>query len=613
MGHVSHALIAIAALHLTMCTSIDPPPNPNQDDSSVSDPNHDAGTEPDGTPAWTERPEKPDGCAPLGTNLTMPAYWTSSYPFVDAMKPSFQFISGETGGAWEDGRDLDLDEHGWVRSLQPGQVARAYIVGDESQHPRGRYTVLYEGEGTMEYSGQTENLQREEGRDSFDLTAGGLVLEITHVNPQNPLRNIRILLPGGRCGDDPFAYCEADADCGGVRCVPFEENYDSQPFHPEFLEEVRPYQTLRFMDWMHTNREVQQEDGTEEPMPTREYDEYPQREDKSWRPVPIDVMVDLANLLDADPWFNVPHEASDDLIRSLAERIEERLDPHLQVYIEYTNEAWNQIFDQHWWINAQGCMEESADPQAECDGDGDGELCEHEDWDVYGTCLGYGNRWFSRRTVHVGEVFAEVLGDDRVVRVMGVQVGGSYYYDYMLRELLPNGDPVHEHIDALATAPYFWWQDEENVSGVDDVFARTSTGQYRVLEGDPDIDDDAVLDLIRRDVEALSDPDLSHLELMAYEAGQGLFAWDGRVGEIFLQANRDPRMGEVYQEYLDQWSRLTDGALMMHFSTSTNAGWYGSWGQKEYQGQSREEAVKFDALLSYIEQTDGCGDPRQPR
>jgi hypothetical protein len=115
---------------------------------------------------------------------------------------------------------------------------------------------------------------------------------------------------------------------------------------------------------------------------------------------------------------------------------------------------------------------------------------------------------------------------------------------------------------------------------------------------------------MRSDADALKQPDLRHLQLVAYEAGQGLHHYDPKVGKIFTAANRDPRMRKVYQQYLDRWTRLSNGGLLMHFSSSSAYTEHGAWGVKEYQGQPRQEAPKYDALLNYIERHEGCGDPR---
>jgi hypothetical protein len=564
-------------------------------------------------PAEPRAEERAAPCAPIGTNLTMPAYWTRSHPFVDLMKPSFRFTSGAPN-AWDDGRALDVDESGWLRRLAPRQIARLMLLHGESPHPTGRFTVLYEGRGEMEYHGTVRNLKRAPGRDTFDLRPGGLFINITRVDPENPLREVRVLLPGGQCGDDPFAYCESDADCTAGACRPFEETHRDQPFHPQFLQEVRPFRALRFMDWMHTNREVAQEDGVAEPHPIRELREYPERDARAWRPVPIDVMVDLANLLGQDAWFNMPHTASDDFIRGFARRVRERLRPDLRVYVEYSNETWNTIFDQHHWVNARGCETLSKAPRKECKGEGNEDLCSPGVGEPAASrCVAYGRRWFGRRTVEMGRMWRRAFGDagrERVRVVLGVQVNGRWWYEDVLREKLADGSHVYEHVDAVATAPYFSLPD---ASKVDDVFARVGRGRtpfapdtFRVLAGAEGSPYGGVLDWIRSDARALRQRELQHLELVAYEAGQGLHHYDARIGKLFAAANRDARMRAVYRQYLDHWARLTGGGLLMHFSTSSAYNEHGAWGAKEHQGQARSEAPKYDALLNYIERHEGC-------
>jgi hypothetical protein len=599
MGQLIRFLLVAAALGSAMCGPVDLETSLDGD-GGLSPESHD----------FAAQAASLGLCSQIGTNLPKPAYWTGNFPFVDLMKPSFRFISGGPG-AWQDDRTLDLDEHGWLRSLQPNQVARAFIIdtADIPGRPKGRFTVLYDGQGLIEYRGDVRNLQRVPGRDSFDLD-GGFWIDITQVNPRDPIRNIRVLMPGGSCEGDKYAHCESAGDCGGSRCVPFEETHAAQPFHPQFLSEVRPFRVLRFMDWMHTNREVGQPPGSQPP-PMRHYDDYPVRADKSWRPVPIDVMIDLANELGTDAWFNIPHEATDDFVRRMAARVAERLRPDLNVYIEYTNEAWNTIFTQHHWINGAGCRAESPDPRGECDGNGNGQLCEYGDWSVHGRCVRYGERYFARRTVEVGQMWREAFGSrgaDRVIRVLGAQVGGNWWFERVLRETLPNGEPVHQHIDAVATAPYFFAR--SRVQSLDDVFSRNGGGLYWLLMGDQGDDNDSAIDWILRDRAVLDAPDLRHLDLIAYEAGQGLFSGDRGQADIFLAANRDPRMRAVYRQYLGLWTLLTRGSLMVHFSSATAAGWYGTWGHMEYQGQPREEAYKYDQLLNYMEATGGCHDPR---
>ena len=69
---------------------------------------------------------------------------------------------------------------------------------------------------------------------------------------------------------------------------------------------------------------------------------------------------------------------------------------------------------------------------------------------------------------------------------------------------------------------------------------------------------------------------------------------------LLFEANRDPRMGQLYSQYLEAWHKA-GGKTFVHFSAPRIYSWYGSWGAKEYITQPRSEAPKYDALLRYIE------------
>lgn len=192
--------------------------------------------------------------SPIGTNLTGIADWSTEWAFVDAFKASRAWISG-TQSQWDDGRALDLDPDGWVRSLLPGQIARTLLLPD-GHYPAGRYVVLYNGQGTLEYGGGAvlDTASSTPGRDVVIVSGmAPVIMNVTATTPGNHLRDIRFLMPGGVCSADPFTYCDDANPCGTGACERFEDIYATQVFHPTFLSRLRGYRTLRFMDWLQTN------------------------------------------------------------------------------------------------------------------------------------------------------------------------------------------------------------------------------------------------------------------------------------------------------------------------------------------------------------------------
>jgi hypothetical protein len=102
---------------------------------------------------------------------------------------------------------------------------------------------------------------------------------VTALDPANPIRDIRVLMPGT------------------------EELYLSGlEFHPAFLATWVNASALRFMDMAGSNIAADSQRHT-----VATWAQRPTRASFSFqgRSIPIESMVHLANLLGADPWFNI--------------------------------------------------------------------------------------------------------------------------------------------------------------------------------------------------------------------------------------------------------------------------------------------------------------------
>jgi hypothetical protein len=542
----------------------------------------------------------------VGTNLAVNEYWSDAFPFVDAMKAAQPWFSGHEG-TWDDGRTIDVDALGNVQRLAPGQIARSYLLAEGTHHTGGRFVVLYQGAGTLDYRGGVSAVSRGPGRDEVDVSPGGaLWLELSRTEPGDPLRSLRVLFPGGSCADDQLRSCLSDYDCQRAphagTCVPFEKSHGERPFSPTFLSEVAPFSVLRFMDWQNTNRER----GEAYP-PKRSLEALPTRASTFWRPVPVEVMVQLANTLDADPWFCMPNEAEDPFVQAFAERVSSQLREQRNVYVEYTNEYWNDIFGQHQAINAAGCQRFAKNPRAEC-GTGGGALCSYTPWSAtQERCLGYGRRQFSTRTVEVGAIFRKAFGAraEHVQRVMAGQVGGAGWWVPELLEAEVHGAPAGSQVDVMAVAPYFGGELESAAETFAQRAAPAGIGRAglvdRVLCGAEGHEADSAVGRIRTDLDQLAAlPEGRRPRYAAYEGGQHFFSHDPGVMDAFVNLNRDPRMEWVYTRYLGLWHDLTADALFVHFSSPGNFSRHGAWGAKEFQGQPDAAAPKYRALLRYV-------------
>jgi len=79
--------------------------------------------------------------------------------------------------------------------------------------------------------------------------------------------------------------------------------------------------------------------------------------------VALEYMIELCNLLEADPWFCMPHKAAgtgeDDYVTKFAQMVRDgdiangvtALHSEATIYIEWSNERWNIEFSQYSWLD----------------------------------------------------------------------------------------------------------------------------------------------------------------------------------------------------------------------------------------------------------------------
>src|SRR5262249_10513411 len=113
----------------------------------------------------------------------------------------------------------------------PFAWAEAPVAGVSRLAP-GEWSVLYEGAGKIELWGLIEDARYAPGRASFRVPAQkeSLVwLRIWRTDAANPVRNIRVLMPG------------------------HERSHAREPWNPSLLRRWSGVAAVRFMDFMATN------------------------------------------------------------------------------------------------------------------------------------------------------------------------------------------------------------------------------------------------------------------------------------------------------------------------------------------------------------------------
>ncbi len=485
----------------------------------------------------------------IGMNLGSIVDYSAAWTFVDRMKNARSWISYDENGAWDSGVEIPCDENGYPLQIpfgSPAQSVRTLLFRGFDSYPAGTYTLIFEGEGTISLNFAAKGEYTEPNvAHHFEITSpitGGLLLSITRSSVDNPIRNIRVIMPG------------------------FEDNYQEQIFHPLFLERLQDFKVLRFMDWGKTNNSE-----------TIEWSKRttPQRFSQAggYSGVALEYMIELSNQLDIDPWFCIPHQANDDYIRNMAQLIDQNLEQSKKIYIEYSNELWNYQFLQARYAGEMGIDQGL--------GDGDGFLAN----------LHYN----ARRSAQIFQIFEEYFDSDHLVRVVASQAGNSWTGKKILEGLNDSTvNPTSSRADALAIAPYFGGSvgndivsnNEVDSISIDEILNRAEASVYSKT---------AVWTAKNKVV-----TDTFDVKLIAYEGGQHLVGTGGNennetLTNKLIEANRNPRMKDIYLNMFDVWFQ-NGGTLFSAFSNICIPTKWGSWGMLEYQNQPIEDAPKYEAI-----------------
>lgn len=504
--------------------------------------------------------------SPLASNTNELTEDDSSVPFIDLFRAALPF---EDARPWLTGANVQLDGNGWPARLN-GQIAGTRFLSNMPAQaiPGGRYTVLYEGQGKIQYGGDAKLVQAGQGQDTIDLYAGDdnkfdATLRIIESNPNNYIRNIRILPPDGVCTNNPYKRVPNASACPG-NYQAFVQNYQQQIFNPDYLDYMKDFKSIRFMNMSGVSNN-----------PQSSWSQRQKLTDATWggnqtnRGAPIEIQIELANRLNAHPWFTLHHAADNNYVMQFAQLVKQRLRSNLKPHIEYSNETWNFIFLQGNHVRDMGMARRL---------------------DTNKNRAGY--RYYSERSVEIFRIWEQVFGgSQRLVRILS----GWTINEEVAETILSHKD-AYKSADAFAIAPYFFGdhQSIQLVRNLDETFRLMTDDQYRYSINN-------LLGFIRKQ-KAIADK--YGLPLMAYEGGQGLVDFktthDMQMpNPLLYQANRHPRMGALYSQFLEGWKR-EGGTLFAHYSSPRTYRRYGSWGSKEYINQPLGQAYKHQALLNFI-------------
>lgn len=514
--------------------------------------------------------------ASLGINTNEIYEQDASIPFIDLFRVAAPFHENIRCRAKDKpcltSASVEYDKQGWPKKLNSGKAGVFFIRNiHRDAFPKGEYTVLYEGEGKIKYLHNAKLISRNPNEDTINLDARSdgfmtAALQIIESNPEKPLRNVRILMPGGICANDPFQQVADESSCKSSNYLSFKEHHASIIFNPDYLNFMKDFKVIRMMPMSGVTRNAHVK-----------WSERPTLDKATWggiygtRGAPLEIQIELANRLKANPWLNVPHASDDDYIKQFATTVKALLAPELIPYIEYTNEAWNSNFVHNEHMQKMG-------------------IAEKLDQDA----LMAGYKYYAKRSVEFFKLWEEVYGGhEKLIRV----ISGWDTRPDISGTILAYND-TYKNVDALAIAPYVGgnlrgFRDSKTV---DEIFhLLTDKKSYRSLP--------KVIEEITKTAKLTKE---FGVEMISYEGGQGLVDWATRdymqhPNPLFFGANRDPRMSELYTTLYDEWKKMGAG-LFTAFAAPRSCNADGCWGLKEHIRKPLDESPKLQASQAFMKE-----------
>lgn len=488
----------------------------------------------------------------LGSNMADNVYYNPARPLTNQAQLIAPYVVGNSSTfVWDTGATADTDANGFPINLVAPQVCNTVIIL-YGGHPNGTWTLSWDGPANAVTVDGGVN-----GANSSTFTKTTTTQQFV----------IRFWPPGG---------------VTALRCYHSTDN-QANTFTPLFIEKCRKYQILRLMNWCNPNYTWTPDWATRTTPASytqaRKTVAGQQQGGMAW-----EYVAQVANVADRDIWVCMHHLATDSYIEQVAKFLHANIKPGRRIYTEFSNETWNSGFPSHAYCQTQGDPTDT-DP------------------------LRRGYIYAMDRAAAIGRIFKNNCPGRVIKAVWGVQSsGGVGFMDYSLSRIKPE---TMAEIDVISPAPYFGNYVASTNALRDAIHTAWGTSQAAALS--------EIFSQINTHLTAANSPydqmtewktraDLYSKELIAYEGGQHLAlrgvdygSYAATVGEAMILANRDPRMADLYDEYLEEWHVRSGGQIMCHYTdVFTPQQLYGSWGLQEYEGESTTTALKQVSVNDFL-------------
>jgi hypothetical protein len=461
----------------------------------------------------------------IGGNLGHIGYGESSYPFLDLRHQSDSstsrdlhswYLSSATGASLDSDNNIDALTTGsaWKYLILNSESAYGgdYVVRwDNITNPNADANILYSGPGTL--SLKTDDSAN--GRKVFTLTlpanlsaddyrANNMRVEL--VAPFTSRMDWHVLLPG----------TESDYLAGKY-------------FNPDFLDDMSGLDMLRFLNWQRINNS-----NITDPTDLPNINSY------SWgygTGVPYGVSLKFAKEAGVNNvWLNIPHLATDATITEIATQAYSEWEPGITVWVEFSNEVWNSIFQQTGYASAQGLI----------------------DYPNLSNELSRQSTWLAKKSIDAKNIFESVFGgdSDAIKLVIAGHSHQSHYCsscsDKSHSARLTNAETdIESEIDAVAVGGYFVGElQSENYAAANSV-QNWSDSQYQTyLSADINVLE-AHYAAWKSKIQLATGR--SNVPLFVYEFGQHLISPNSTYTARYESLQTSAVMGSLYEELIQMF------------------------------------------------------------
>ncbi|REE57433.1 S-layer family protein [Paenibacillus taihuensis] len=501
------------------------------------------------------------------------------FEFADAAKTLRQWVKADGSAG------VKVDENGWpledaASVIFDQRPVAAWLNDIDDPFKRfpdisGTYKLSFAGQaviGNMDPSSPfTVTNQRYDKKTNtttadVNLPKGSGLLFMSFKQTSGGVQNLKLMRPGYEAGG-------------------------KETFTREFLRALQPFGTLRFMDWLSTNNNNGAYPALTEWKDRKLTTDATQLEQDGTQGVAWEYVIELANETKKDIWINIPVAASDDYIKQLAKLLKEKLDPSVHIYVEYSNEVWNDLFTQQAY-NKAAAIAEGSQPGSDLNKyTMKSYFDDPNDADYTPEKRSWTRHRIAQRLIEIGRQFQSEFGEDALnTRVRPVlswfAIIPDQYEDMLNWVSKVYGDPK-QYFYAIASAPYF----NSNAAGE----AASATEVLTAMQADsanaskPD----------GNKVKLISLADQYGLKSFTYEGGPDSGGGSTVNVDNRIAAHRSERMGDLVKYDVGNNFLAQDGDMFMYFTLSSGYNRYGMWGATEdiFDGLN---TPKYEALTSLL-------------